>query len=161
MLQKQGNVIDSRYTCYQRSNRSCNFVGMMNRKKFRVLDGPPFVNGELHLGHMVNKILKDVCIKANDDLEKSSSIKHNWDCHGLPIELQVIAKINNRRYLSFLCKIYSLNWAITQALQLKMFGIHCYKPKTVILCNAQKTINDRIYNLVKTGIIMFDKKYST
>ena len=82
MLQKQGNVIDSRYTCYQRSNRSCNFVGMMNRKKFRVLDGPPFANGELHLGHMVNKILKDVCIKANDDLGKSSSIKHNWDCHG-------------------------------------------------------------------------------
>ncbi len=161
MLQKQGNVIDSRYTCYQRSNRSCNFVGMMNRKKFRVLDGPPFANGELHLGHMVNKILKDVCIKANDDLGKSSSIKHNWDCHGLPIELQVIAKTNNRRYLSFLCKIYSLNWAITQALQLKMFGIHCYKPKTVILCNTQKIINDRIYNLVKTGIIMFGKKYST
>ncbi len=43
-----------------------------------------------------------------------------------------------------------------------MFGIYCYKPKkTVILCNTQKVINDRIYNLVKTRIIMFGKKYST
>ncbi|PIM95895.1 class I tRNA ligase family protein [Candidatus Hodgkinia cicadicola] len=160
MLQKQENVIDVRYTCYQRSNSGCNFVGMLNRKRFRVLDGPPFANGELHLGHMVNKILKDICIKANEELGKSSSIKHNWDCHGLPIELQVIAKTKNRRYLSFLCKIYSLNWAITQALQHKMFGIRCYKSQTVELCTAQKMITDRIYNLVKTGIIMFGKKYS-
>ncbi len=60
MLQEQENVIDNRYTCYQQSNKSCNFVGIMNRKKFKILNRPPFANGELHLGHMVNKILK-VC----------------------------------------------------------------------------------------------------
>ena len=57
-----------------------------------------------HLGHMVNKILKDVCIKANDDLGKSSSIKHNWDCHGLPIELQVKMCIRDR----LVCMLHSI-----------------------------------------------------
>ncbi|PIM95752.1 Isoleucine--tRNA ligase [Candidatus Hodgkinia cicadicola] len=157
---KQNNTIDVRYVCYQLGNKKLNLVGIVNRKRFGVLDGPPFANGELHLGHMVNKILKDVCFKAYEALGLASSLKYNWDCHGLPIELQVLSRTKNQRCLSFICKIYSLNWAITQALQLKMFGIHCYKPRTTLLYKAQRIINERIYYLVKTGMIFFGKKYS-
>jgi isoleucyl-tRNA synthetase len=55
-------------------------------------DGPPYANGDLHLGHAVNKILKDVVVKSRLMAGYRSPYVPGWDCHGLPIELQVEKK---------------------------------------------------------------------
>lgn len=62
------------------------------RKKFILHDGPPYANGEIHIGHAVNKILKDIIIKARTLDGLDAPYVPGWDCHGLPIELQVEKK---------------------------------------------------------------------
>ncbi|MGY8815351.1 MAG: isoleucine--tRNA ligase [Gammaproteobacteria bacterium] len=56
-------------------------------------DGPPYANGEIHIGHAVNKILKDIIVKAKGLSGFDAPYVPGWDCHGLPIELQVEKKI--------------------------------------------------------------------
>ncbi|AHG21129.1 isoleucine--tRNA ligase [Chania multitudinisentens RB-25] len=59
------------------------------KKSFILHDGPPYANGSLHIGHSVNKILKDVIIKSKGMAGFDSPYVPGWDCHGLPIELKV------------------------------------------------------------------------
>ena len=58
-------------------------------EKFILHDGPPYANGNIHIGHSVNKILKDIIIKAQTINGKDAPYVPGWDCHGLPIELNV------------------------------------------------------------------------
>ncbi len=60
---------------------------------FILHDGPPYANGELHVGHAVNKILKDIIIKSKTLSGFDSPYVPGWDCHGLPIELNVEKKV--------------------------------------------------------------------
>ena len=62
------------------------------REKFILHDGPPYANGELHLGHAVNKVLKDIIIKSKTLSNYDAPYVPGWDCHGLPIELNVEKK---------------------------------------------------------------------
>ncbi|MEQ1739856.1 MAG: class I tRNA ligase family protein, partial [Methyloglobulus sp.] len=63
------------------------------RPKFILHDGPPYANGEIHIGHAVNKVLKDIIIKSKTLSGFDAPYVPGWDCHGLPIELQVEKKI--------------------------------------------------------------------
>ena len=72
---------------YQQIRRK--FAG---REKFILHDGPPYANGDIHVGHAVNKILKDVVIKSKTLSGYDAPYVPGWDCHGLPIELQVEKK---------------------------------------------------------------------
>ncbi len=63
------------------------------RPKFILHDGPPYANGDIHIGHAVNKILKDIIIKSKTLSGFDAPYIPGWDCHGLPIELQVEKKI--------------------------------------------------------------------
>ena len=58
-------------------------------KTFILHDGPPYANGSIHIGHSVNKILKDIIIKSKGLSGYDSPYVPGWDCHGLPIELKV------------------------------------------------------------------------
>jgi len=58
-------------------------------KKFILHDGPPYANGDIHIGHAVNKILKDIIVKSKTLSGFDAPYVPGWDCHGLPIELQV------------------------------------------------------------------------
>ncbi|MCC2614645.1 isoleucine--tRNA ligase [Aestuariibacter halophilus] len=60
---------------------------------FVLHDGPPYANGDIHIGHAVNKILKDVIVKAKTLSDYDAPYVPGWDCHGLPIELQVEKKV--------------------------------------------------------------------
>ncbi len=60
---------------------------------FVLHDGPPYANGDIHIGHAVNKILKDVIVKAKTLSDFDAPYVPGWDCHGLPIELQVEKKV--------------------------------------------------------------------
>ena len=63
------------------------------RPTFILHDGPPYANGKLHIGHAVNKILKDIIIKSKTLSGYDAPYIPGWDCHGLPIEAQVEKKV--------------------------------------------------------------------
>ncbi len=62
------------------------------REKFILHDGPPYANGHLHIGHALNKILKDVISRSQQMMGKDSNYVPGWDCHGLPIEWKIEEK---------------------------------------------------------------------
>ena len=63
------------------------------RPQFILHDGPPYANGEIHIGHAVNKVLKDFIVKSKTLSGFDAPYVPGWDCHGLPIELMVKKKI--------------------------------------------------------------------
>ena len=63
------------------------------KKSFILHDGPPYANGNIHIGHSVNKILKDIIIKSKTLSDFDAPYIPGWDCHGLPIELMVEKKV--------------------------------------------------------------------
>ena len=65
----------------------------IGKKKYVLHDGPPYANGQIHLGHAVNKVLKDIIIKSRVMDGFDAPYVPGWDCHGLPIELKVEEKI--------------------------------------------------------------------
>ena len=69
---------------YQKIREVCK-----GRPKFILHDGPPYANGDIHIGHAVNKILKDIIVKNRTLAGFDAPYVPGWDCHGLPIELQV------------------------------------------------------------------------
>ena len=70
------------------------------RPKWVLHDGPPYANGALHIGHAVNKILKDVIVKSKTMAGFDSPYVPGWDCHGLPIEHEVERKYGREKYRS-------------------------------------------------------------
>ena len=82
---------------------------------FILHDGPPYANGSIHLGHSVNKILKDITIKNKTLLGKDAPYVPGWDCHGLTIELNIEKKhgkrsevVQNKKTFQEACKEYAL-----------------------------------------------------
>ncbi|MDD5461443.1 MAG: isoleucine--tRNA ligase [Methylococcales bacterium] len=73
---------------YQKIRQICT-----GRHLFVLHDGPPYANGEIHIGHAVNKVLKDIIIKSKTLSGFDAPYVPGWDCHGLPIELMVEKKI--------------------------------------------------------------------
>ncbi|MCB1881499.1 MAG: class I tRNA ligase family protein, partial [Gammaproteobacteria bacterium] len=61
--------------------------------KFILHDGPPYANGDIHIGHAVNKVIKDIIVKSRTLDGYDAPYVPGWDCHGLPIELQVEKKV--------------------------------------------------------------------
>jgi isoleucyl-tRNA synthetase len=59
------------------------------RPKFVFHDGPPYANGNLHIGHALNNILKDLCVRTRQMAGFDADFRPGWDCHGLPIEWKV------------------------------------------------------------------------
>ena len=68
-------------------------AGKQGRQQFILHDGPPYANGDIHIGHAVNKILKDIIVKSRGLGGFDAPYVPGWDCHGLPIELMVEKKI--------------------------------------------------------------------
>ena len=65
----------------------------VGKPKYVLHDGPPYANGQIHLGHAVNKVLKDIIVKSKTLSGFDAPLVPGWDCHGLPIELKVEAKV--------------------------------------------------------------------
>lgn len=62
------------------------------QKKFILHDGPPYANGDIHIGHAVNKVLKDIIVKSRNMAGFDAQYVPGWDCHGMPIEIQIERK---------------------------------------------------------------------
>lgn len=67
------------------------------KKKFFLYDGPPYANGSIHIGHALNKILKDIILKAKSLSGFDAPFVPGWDCHGLPIEHKVEQLLKNKK----------------------------------------------------------------
>lgn len=68
-----------------------------SRKPYVIHDGPPFANGQIHIGHAINKILKDIAARYAMITGHKVEFITGWDCHGLPIEMQVLKKLEEQQ----------------------------------------------------------------
>ena len=68
-----------------------------NSRHYILHDGPPYANGHIHIGHALNKILKDIIVKYKSMKGFYSPYVPGWDCHGLPIELQVDKNLGDKK----------------------------------------------------------------
>src|SRR6187551_2810788 len=102
------------------------------RDKFILHDGPPYANGDIHIGHALNHILKDMVVRTQTLLGKDAPYVPGWDCHGLPIEWQVEKKYKDRKLdkdqvpveeFRAECRAYAQHWVDVQREQLKRLGI--------------------------------------
>ena len=97
-------------------------------KKFILHDGPPYANGDIHIGHAVNKILKDIILRSKILSGFYTPFVPGWDCHGLPIELEVEKKLKKKSDISDkefrdLCRKYALEQVKRQKKDFKRLGI--------------------------------------
>ena len=101
------------------------------RKKFILHDGPPYANGHLHMGHALNKTLKDVVVRSQNMLGKDVPFIPGWDCHGLPIEAKVEEQYRAKKIskdqvpvLEFrqACRAYARKWVDIQREEFKRLG---------------------------------------
>ncbi|HEX3014966.1 MAG TPA: isoleucine--tRNA ligase [Desulfobacteria bacterium] len=99
------------------------------KQKYILHDGPPYANGDIHLGHTMNKVLKDMIIKFKSMNGFDAPYVPGWDTHGLPIEQQVIKKLGiNRKAVSAVefrkkCEEYALKYVSIQREEFKRLGV--------------------------------------
>jgi isoleucyl-tRNA synthetase len=93
-------------------------------------DGPPYPNGAIHMGHALNKVLKDIIVRSKIMYGEKSAYVPGWDCHGLPIETQVIKELKTRNEIlesvtefRDLCKDFALKYVDLQKSDFKRLGI--------------------------------------
>ncbi|MDY7097347.1 MAG: isoleucine--tRNA ligase [Pseudomonadota bacterium] len=102
------------------------------REKFILHDGPPYANGDMHIGHALNHILKDTVCRTQNLMGKDAPYVPGWDCHGLPIEWKVEEQYRKKKKnkdevppkeFRAECRAYAQKWVDTQREQLKRLGI--------------------------------------
>lgn len=99
------------------------------RPLFTMPDGPPYANGNIHLGHVLNKVLKDIVIKYKNMQGFLAPFIPGWDCHGLPIELKVTKALGPKRLqmtnseIRDLCRKEAHKWVATQKQQFVRLGV--------------------------------------
>lgn len=99
------------------------------RGKFSLPDGPPYANGSIHLGHALNKTLKDIVIKYKGMRGFEAPFIPGWDCHGLPIEHKVMKELQDKKLqksdaeILALCRAEATKWVQHQREQFRRLGI--------------------------------------
>jgi isoleucyl-tRNA synthetase len=102
------------------------------RERFILHDGPPYANGDIHMGHAMNKVLKDIIVRSQTLLGKDAPYVPGWDCHGLPIEWKVeeayrAKKLNKDEVpvdrFRAECRAYAEKWVGVQRAQFERLGV--------------------------------------
>ncbi|MEO5376641.1 MAG: isoleucine--tRNA ligase [Magnetococcus sp. DMHC-6] len=102
------------------------------RKSFILHDGPPYANGHLHMGHAINKVLKDVIVKSRQMMGYDANYVPGWDCHGLPIETKVEQEFKkkgikkeqmNRVEFRRSCREFATTWVDIQKKEFVALGV--------------------------------------
>jgi isoleucyl-tRNA synthetase len=134
------------------------------RRKFILHDGPPYANGHLHIGHALNKILKDVINRSQQMLGRDANYVPGWDCHGLPIEWKIEEKyraegrdkdqvpvIEFRRE----CREFAQHWIDVQRDEFKRLGVigDWENPYTTMTYAAEAQIVRELMNFATSGLL--------
>lgn len=102
------------------------------RERFILHDGPPYANGDIHMGHAMNKVLKDIIVRSQSLMGKDAPYVPGWDCHGLPIEWKIEEAYRAKKQskdevpaaeFRAECREYAAKWVGVQAAQFERLGI--------------------------------------
>ncbi len=132
--------------------------------KFTLHDGPPYANGHIHIGHALNKVLKDIIIKHNYFNGKSVRFTPGWDCHGLPIEQQVEKKLGGKKKKELLetaeirklCREHAAKFVDVQREEFKTLGIIAdwEKPYVTMDYKFEANIYRTLCSVAKKGLLI-------
>ncbi len=134
------------------------------RPKFVLHDGPPYANGNTHIGHTLNKVLKDVVVRSRQMQGFDAPYVPGWDCHGLPIEWKVeeqyradgVSK-NDVSAVQFRtsCREFAAGWVSLQAQEFERLGVcgDFENPYTTMSFKAEAAIAGELLKLVKHGLV--------
>lgn len=117
---------DQKFLELWENNNTFNKVNSsLSGKPFVLLDGPPYANGDAHLGHALNKLFKDLVVKSQWFNGRSVSYRPGWDCHGLPLELAVEKKYGklDTDTLKTRCKQLAFRSLVKQRKSFKKLGV--------------------------------------
>lgn len=134
--------------------------------KFILHDGPPYANGDIHIGHALNKILKDFIVRYQTMRGHDSPYVPGWDCHGMPIEHQLFKELKQTKHqvdqVSFRAKAraYAQRYVEIQREQFKRLGVlgDWDHPYLTMASDYEQTILRIFVELVKRGAIYRGKK---
>ena len=132
------------------------------RERFILHDGPPYANGDLHMGHAMNKILKDIVVRSQSLLGKDAPYVPGWDCHGLPIEWKIeeayrAKKLNKDEVpaaeFRAECRAYAAKWVDVQREQFKRLGVtgDWDDPYLTMKFDAEATIAGELLKFATSG----------
>jgi len=136
------------------------------RTPFILHDGPPYANGRIHIGHALNKILKDFVVKSKAMEGKASPFVPGWDCHGLPIEFQVLKSLGpKKKEMSLLnirkvCREYAQKFVNIQKEEFKRLGVfgHWEDPYLTMTPAYEASIVREFGKVVAAGGVYKGKK---
>ena len=134
------------------------------RDKFVLHDGPPYANGNIHIGHALNKILKDLVVKSQQMLGFDSNYVPGWDCHGLPIEWKIEeayrAKGRNKDEVPINefrneCREFAAHWLGVQREEFKRLGVigDWERPYSTMAFHAEATIARELMRFARSGLL--------
>ncbi len=132
------------------------------KPKWILHDGPPYANGDIHMGHAMNKILKDVVVKSWAMLGYDTPYVPGWDCHGLPIEWKIEEKYraagkdkNDVDIIQFRdeCRKFAAHWAEIQSEQFQRLGVSgdWKSPYLTMTNRAESLIVQEIHKFASNG----------
>ncbi|MFZ5751057.1 MAG: isoleucine--tRNA ligase [Pseudomonadota bacterium] len=134
------------------------------RPDFVLHDGPPYANGHLHIGHALNKILKDMVVRSRQMMGHDSRYVPGWDCHGLPIEWKIEeqyrARGQNKDEVDIVafrqeCRKFAEGWVAIQREEFKRLGVtgNWADPYLTMAYHAEAVIADEFMKFLMNGTL--------
>ncbi len=133
------------------------------KKSFTLHDGPPYANGHIHIGHALNKILKDMIVKKHYFFGEDVRYVPGWDCHGLPIEQQVELKIGKQKKdtlpkskIRELCRAHATKFYKIQEKEFKTLGVigDWENPYLTMKFKFEANIYRALCDIAKKGLLV-------
>ena len=132
------------------------------RERFILHDGPPYANGDIHMGHAMNKVLKDIIVRSQSLLGKDAPYVPGWDCHGLPIEWKIEEEYRKKKQnkdevpaqeFRAQCRAYADKWVGVQKDQFKRLGVmgDWDDPYLTMKFDAEATIVSELLKFAESG----------
>lgn len=134
------------------------------RTPFTLHDGPPYANGNLHIGHALNKILKDMVVRSQQMMGKDARYIPGWDCHGLPIEWKIEEKYRQKGHdkdtvpvVKFRreCRDFANGWIDVQREEFKRLGVtgKWENPYLTMNYHAERVIAEEFQKFLMSGLL--------
>lgn len=132
------------------------------KPRFTLHDGPPYANGHLHMGHALNKVLKDVTVRSHQMTGFDAAYVPGWDCHGLPVEWKVEEKLRGEGrskddvpVVEFrgLCRSFAEHWRGVQSTEFERLGVSAdfRNPYTTMAFEAEAAVAAELMKFVESG----------